>query len=440
MITEVGLADCIEPGDSGHEVVVDPEATHRVVGGGVDPHGHLVGILIGDAVVHLEEVAVPILDGVVSIPSDGRLEIEIDPVLERPNTLASVDHPLGGPGGHVAGDEVSEGRIDALQVVVTVCGRDVAGRSGLVGVLGYPDPSVVAERLRHQGQLRLEFIRRRDAGGVDLSETRVGEGGAPAVCPPCRRDVRGHRIGGEIEDVGITAGGQHHGVCRVAGYLTRDQISDDDSDRPAVFDDDVEHLTAGVEVDLAGVDLTHQCRVGTEQELLAGCTSCVEGSRHLGATERSVVEQSAVLPGKRNTLCCRLIDDVQRDLGETMNVGLSTPVVTALDRVVKEAIDRVSVVVIVLRSVDPSLGGDGVSPSRRVMEGENVDLVAKFAERRRSGSPGETRPDDEDLELPLVVRADEPDGELVVFPLGADRPCGNLGVELQCHSLSHETE
>ena len=55
-----------EPGHVAHQVVVDPEPAHRVVDRGVDPHRHAVRVLAGDALVHLEEVAVALLDHVVA--------------------------------------------------------------------------------------------------------------------------------------------------------------------------------------------------------------------------------------------------------------------------------------------------------------------------------------------------------------------------------------
>ena len=59
-------------------VVVDPEAAHRVVHGGVDAHRHLVGVLVGDLLVHLEQVAVLLRDGVLAEALDRVAEVEVD--------------------------------------------------------------------------------------------------------------------------------------------------------------------------------------------------------------------------------------------------------------------------------------------------------------------------------------------------------------------------
>ena len=97
MVAEVRLTDAVEARDVGHQVVVDPEPTHGVVGGRVDPHRDVVRVLVGYAVVHLEEVGVAVLDDVAPLPCDGVGEVEEHTVLQRADATARVDHALGGP-------------------------------------------------------------------------------------------------------------------------------------------------------------------------------------------------------------------------------------------------------------------------------------------------------------------------------------------------------
>src|SRR5688500_11322284 len=110
VVGEVGLADDVEPGDRALQVVVHPQAAHRVVGRGVDPHRHVVGVLAGDALVHLEEVAVALRDHRLAEPLDGAREVEVDAHAAGPDATPLVDHALGGARGHVARPEVAEGR------------------------------------------------------------------------------------------------------------------------------------------------------------------------------------------------------------------------------------------------------------------------------------------------------------------------------------------
>ena len=123
-----------------------------------------------------------------------------------------------------------------------------------------------------------------------------------------------------------------------------------------------------------------QLLVGAEQQLLAGLAAGVEGAAHLRATEAAVVEQAAVLAGERDALGDHLVDDVDRHLGEAVDVGLAAAEVAALDGVVEQAVDAVAVALVVLRRVDAALRGDRVSTPRRVVERERLDLIAEFTE------------------------------------------------------------
>ena len=62
VVGEVGLADDEQAGDRRAQVVVDPQPAHRVVHGRVDAHRRGVRVLAGDALVHLEQVPVALLD------------------------------------------------------------------------------------------------------------------------------------------------------------------------------------------------------------------------------------------------------------------------------------------------------------------------------------------------------------------------------------------
>jgi len=63
--------------------------------------------------------------------------------------------------------------------------------------------AVVPQGLAHQRELRLVLARHGNAGGVDLGETRVREGGAALVGAPDRVTLQTLRVGREIEDVAV---------------------------------------------------------------------------------------------------------------------------------------------------------------------------------------------------------------------------------------------
>ncbi len=196
-----------------------------------------------------------------------------------------------------------------------------------------------------------------------------------------------------------------------ASTLPGDQVADDDAARRAVDDDEVEHLGARVHLHGALADLLGERRVGAEQELLAGLAAGVEGAGDERAAERAVGQVAAVLAGERHALRDALVDDRRAHLGEPVDVGLAGAEVAALDRVVEQAVDAVAVVLVVLGRVDAALGRDRVGAPRRVLVAERRDRVAELGERGGGRGAGQAGADDDDVELALVVGADQLDVE-----------------------------
>ena len=256
---------------------------------------------------------------------------------------------------------------------------------------------------------------------MDLGVAGVGEQRALAVRPPARRDVAALGVGRQVEDVAVAARGEHDGVGQVAAGLAGDQVAGDDAARPAVDDDQLEHLVPVVHRHRAGLDLPLERLVGAQQQLLAGLAAGVERPRHLRATERAGVEQAAVLAGERHTLGHALVDDLTADLGEPVDVRLPRPEVAALDRVVEQPEDAVAVVAVVLRGVDAALGGDRVRAARAVLVAERADLVAQLGQGRRGRAAGQAGAHHDDLHLALVGRVDQLHAEPVALPAGVDR-------------------
>jgi hypothetical protein len=124
-----------------------------------------------------------------------------------------------------------------------------------------------------------------------------------------------------------------------------------------------------------------------------------------------------------------LVDDVDRDLGEAVDVGLAGAIVAALDGVVEEPIHAIAVVLVVLGGVDAALGGDRVGTARCVVEDEALHLVAELGERGGGGGTGEARADDDELVFALVGGVDEFDLGLVLAPFVGERTGRNFGVE-----------
>ena len=367
VVREVGLAEHEESRHRALEVVVHPEAAHRVVHGGVDTHRDLVGVVARDPLVHLEEVPVASFDRRATVPPDGVSEVEVHGLPGGSDAAAVVADGLRVARRHVPRDEVAEARVLALQVVVALRLGDVLRRALVPLRRRHPDAAVVTQRLAHQGELRLVITRAGDARGVDLRVARIGHEGAALVCPPRGGHVGVLGVGREVEDVAVAARAEEHGVGGVALVLTRGQVARDDPARDPVDLDEVDHLAAGVHLDAARLDHAVHRTVSAQEQLLPGLAAGVEGPRHLSAPEGSVVQEAAVLAGEGDALRDALIDDVDGHLRQPVHVGLTAAIVPALHRVVEEAMNAVAITFVVLGRVDAALRSDRVRATRAVM-------------------------------------------------------------------------
>src|SRR6185369_5880136 len=92
-----------------------------------------------------------------------------------------------------------------------------------------PDAAVIAERLAHQGELRLVIAADRNARGMDLGVTGIRHGRAALVGAPDGRAVRTLRVRRKIEDIAVTAGAEDHGVRQVRFHFAGDKIANHDA-------------------------------------------------------------------------------------------------------------------------------------------------------------------------------------------------------------------
>jgi hypothetical protein len=154
--------------------------------------------------------------------------------------------------------------------------------------------------------------------------------------------------------------------------------------------DQIEHLRAWIHGHAASRDLALESLIRAKQELLPRLSARVERPRYLGTAKRSIGEQPAVLARERNSLRHALVDDVHAQLREPVDVALAGAEITALDRVIKKAIDTVAIVLVILGGVYSALRRDAVRPPRRVLKAEALHVVAQLAHRCRCGSAGQS--------------------------------------------------
>ena len=268
---------------------------------------------------------------------------------------------------------------------------------------------------------------------MDLREARVAEQCAAAMRAPDGGAVRSLRVGREVEDVTVTAGGEYDDVTDVRLDRARLQIARDDAARLAVHDHEIEHLAAVMHRDRAGGDLALERLVCAEQELLPCLPARVERALDLNAAKGPRLEQAAVVAGERHALGDTLVDDVDADLRQAIGVGLAGAEVAALDGVLEQAVDAVAVVAVVLGGIDAALGGDRVGAARRVVVREALHVIALLAERGGGGGAGEARADDQDGVLAPVRGVHQVHLEAAAVPFLFDQSCGNSRVEYDRH-------
>ena len=95
MVREVTFADSEQALNRCLQFVVNPDAAHGVVAGGEDHHGGLVRVVVGNHLVHVEEVAVAVAHDVLAEALDGVLEVDVDAVvvvdsIGNPKKIASA--------------------------------------------------------------------------------------------------------------------------------------------------------------------------------------------------------------------------------------------------------------------------------------------------------------------------------------------------------------
>jgi hypothetical protein len=440
VIGEIRFAQNVEAGNVRHQVIVHPKPAHGVVDGRINHHRQLIRIFAGDFFIHLEKVAVAGADRVFAETCGCVAEVEINSQTGGGDAAAVIAGFFRSAGRNVARRKVAEGWIFPFEEVVALVFRDVFGGDFLAleffgDLLRFrgPDAAVVAERLRHQGELRLVIAADRDAGRVNLGEARIGEKRAATGGTPGGGHVAAHRIGRQEKDVAVAAGCEDHRIGRVGADHTGSQIADDDAFGVAVDQDEVEHFGAGVHFHAAFMDFLFERLVAADEQLLTGLAPSVKGAGNLSTAERPVVEQTAVFPGERNTLGDALVDDLVGNFRQAVNVRFTRTEVAAFDRVVEKPADRVAVVAVIFRGVDSPLCGDRVSAARTVEVREAFHLIAKFGERRGSRSTCEARADDDDGEFPFVRRVDELRVHLVLRPLLLKRAGRDFAIKYKGH-------
>ena len=202
MVREVTLADCEEARNVRREFIVNPKSAHRIVNSRINHHRVIVRANVSNFFVHIEEVTVACFYDIAAQAVDSFREVEEYGKARVVYAEAGIATLFSSAAGYVAGNEVTESRVAALEVVVAILFRNVATFkfAGLqllriFNFLGNPNAAVVTQRLRHQSQLTLLIAVNRNTRGVNLYERGVSEVCSLAISRNSCRAVATHSIG-----------------------------------------------------------------------------------------------------------------------------------------------------------------------------------------------------------------------------------------------------
>src|ERR1044072_333780 len=230
----------------------------------------------------------------------------------------------------------------------------------------------------------------RDAGRMDLREARICKGCPTLVGAPDCACVAVLCIRRKIEHISITACRKHYSITRIRFDSSGHEVSGHNASNLAIDDNEIEHLGPRIHPDRSAVYLALKSLVRSEQKLLSCLASRIKSSRNLSTSKRSIIEKSAVFARKGHTLRDALINYVHAELGQTIDIRFPRTKVAPFHRVIKETIDTVTIVTIILSRVDTSLSGNTVGASRAVVIAEAENVVTQLGERSGSGRAGQT--------------------------------------------------
>src|SRR5258708_1693023 len=111
-----------------------------------------------------------------------------------------------------------------------------------------------------------------------------------------------------------------------------------------------------------------------------------------------------------------MVDDIDTQLRQTINIGFARPVIPSFYCVVKEAVDAVSVILVILGRVDSALSRDAVCTSWGILKAKRKHVIAQLAHARGGRSSGQSRTDNNHGVLSLVGRIDQLHFKFAVVP------------------------
>ena len=202
---------------------------------------------------------------------------------------------------------------------------------------------------------------------MNLYKCRIGKISALTItCYGCGA-IASHSIGRKEISISIASCCNTYRMGREPNKFAGNQVFGNNTTCSAIDDNNIFHLITCIEFDCTLMNLTTQCRISTEKQLLTGLSFGIERTTNLHTTERTVGKHTSIFTCKRHTLCYTLIDDVGTYFCQTIHIRLTGTIVATFDRIVEKTIYGIAIVLIVLCSIDTSLCCNRMSPTRRIL-------------------------------------------------------------------------
>src|SRR6266566_4535700 len=115
-----------------------------------------------------------------------------------------------------------------------------------------------------------------NAGGMNLSEARIAEEGAPFVSAIAGGDIAAARVGRKKKNIAVTTGRENHGIACEGLDFPGAKVAGDNSLGMTINQNKIEHLGLRKHFHRAERDLAAHCLISAEQELLAGLATGVK--------------------------------------------------------------------------------------------------------------------------------------------------------------------
>src|SRR5271166_3040197 len=112
--------------------------------GRIDAHRHLVRVLVGDALVHVEDVALALANRVLAEAGDGVRKIQVHPKPAWTDPAPLIAHRLGVSRRHIARYKIAKARIAPLEIIIALAFRNLIRRPLVALLQRYPDAPIVA--------------------------------------------------------------------------------------------------------------------------------------------------------------------------------------------------------------------------------------------------------------------------------------------------------